>query len=70
MLTTIVKMWLKSSEDKIIPLHPDAPAHENNYVHKERNPYLFLELLQSDKRIIIPGEKANWSPTSLSRSNG
>ena len=67
MTTAIVRMGLQAFEDEIIPLHPNAPTHEDYYIHKERNSQLCLELLKCVKWVVIPYVKTNRSPTGLSK---
>jgi len=45
MLPTQINGGLKTSEDEIIPLHPNAPAHNNDYIHKKCHIQLSSELI-------------------------
>ena len=56
---------LNTPENIVIPLHPNAPTHNYDYVHKEWHPEQYFQVLQGGESIILSNHQTNGRPTEL-----
>jgi len=65
-MPAILLTWLNSFENKVISLHPNTPAHENNHLHEKWDIQLISQLLKCGEGVrltnIQPNGGANGHP--------
>jgi len=65
MSATLVLRWLNAPKNEVIPLHPDAPAHNYDDIHEERHPKLYFKIFKCGERIIKSHQQTNGSPAKM-----
>ena len=64
-MPAILVTWLNPFENKVISLHPNTPAHENNHLHEKWDIQLISQLLKCGEGVRLTNIQPNgWPATS------